>query len=318
MSPSLEDLAAGLASVLENRGLSESRVTVLERRANAYASTYAGEIVTCRLKCGKILRLLCKYGNVHADSAHDNKRGVAYEAAVYERVLQNLAVSLPRYYGAYVDPKSGETWLVLEHLESCLWLNKVTEPTAMVRAATWLGEFHAAAEAALSTALQPVLKAYDAEYFLGWAHRTLLFTAPFRPKYPWLTQLCSRTEEVVAILASGPLTIIHGEFYPENVLFCRQIVYPVDWESAAVAAGEIDLASLTERWGPAVAEHSEREYWRVRFPEASIADLARRLTAARLYLHLRWLGDRPEWTVEEASLWHFDQLRGAGERLGLI
>ena len=41
-------------------------------------------------------------------------------------------------------------------------------------------------------------------------------------------------------------------------------------------------------------------------------------SAARLYLHFRWLEDRPEWTTSKRILWRFKQMRSVAEQLGLI
>jgi hypothetical protein len=61
----------------------------------------------------------------------------------------------------------------------------------------------------------------------------------------------------------------------------------------------------------------ELEYQRARWPYGSPAALERRLAAGRLYVHVRWLGDRPEWTAHK-HYWRFEHLRAAGEQLGLI
>ena len=121
---------------------------------------------------------------------------------------------------------------------------------------------------------------------------------------------------MVVLLKSAPPVLIHGEYYSSNILYRNEIVYPVDWESAAMAAGEIDLAALTERWPPEIVRQCELEYQRARWPEGSPADFERTLAVAKLYLHFRWLGDRPESTVAEYQLWRFEDLHSVSERLG--
>ena len=37
-----------------------------------------------------------------------------------------------------------------------------------------------------------------------------------------------------------------------------------------------------------------------------------------MYLHFRWLGERPEKAVSEKNLWRYEHLRAAAERLGLL
>ena len=103
-----------------------------------------------------------------------------------------------------------------------------------------------------------------------------------------------------------------------NILYSGGVIYPIDWESAAVAAGEIDLACLTEGWPPRVVRECERRYREARWPDGAPADFERRLGAARLYLAFRWLGEEPDETVDESNRWRFDDLRTVGERLGWI
>ena len=122
---------------------------------------------------------------------------------------------------------------------------------------------------------------------------------------------------MAALLAPSP-TIIHSEYYPMNILLQEGMIRPVDWESAAIAAGEIDLASLTENWPTNIVQECELDYQRARWPAGPPADFERTLGAAQFYLSFRWLGDRPAWTTHESNLWRFERLRSVGERLQLI
>jgi hypothetical protein len=89
-------------------------------------------------------------------------------------------------------------------------------------------------------------------------------------------------------------------------------------DAAAVSAGEIDLAALTEEWPERIVGECEQEYKRARWPRGAPADFGRTLCAARLYLFLRWLADHPSWINVKGSFRYFEQLRSAGERWGLI
>ena len=118
------------------------------------------------------------------------------------------------------------------------------------------------------------------------------------------------------MLLSVPQTVIHGEYFPMNILYRDGVIYPIDWESGAIAVGEIDLASLTADWPSEIVQECEHEYERWRWPDRSPSDFRKVLDAARLYWLFRWLGDRPEWT---AGLIHlFKRLELMGGRLGLI
>ena len=68
----------------------------------------------------------------------------------------------------------------------------------------------------------------------------------------------------------------------------------MDWESAAIGAGEIDLASLTDGWPTEIAESCEREYAAARWPQGPPPEFAERLALAKLYWGLRWLGNTPD------------------------
>jgi hypothetical protein len=329
--PNLRDLAVGLTSVLR------SQATILDRQPNTYASTFPSEIVRCQLGNGRELRLLCKYGADHSTSLSGrtgHKGGVPYEAAAYRHVLRTSRATTPKFYGAYEDVESGDTWLILEYLDDSVRLRKMRESSgAMGLAARWIGRFHNTTEERLSDPSMRFLSRYDAEYYLGWTRRTSLLTAHLRQRFRWLTTLCGRSEDVVALLLASPPTVIHGEYYPSNVLFRSGTVYPIDWESAAVAAGELDLATLTENWGAEIERRCELEYQRARWPEGSPPDFERRLCSARLYLQFRWLchenrdlltakstgGERWDCSHKvKISLYRLQQLCFLGERLELI
>jgi hypothetical protein len=134
-----------------------------------------------------------------------------------------------------------------------------------------------------------------------------------------LAQLGKVSDEWFAPLLAGP-TVIHGEYYAKTVLIRYQRLFMVDWESAAIGAGEIDVAALTEGtgWPAKLVLRCEDAYQRARWPEGAPAGFKRRLDAARIYLHFRWLGERPDWTTREKSLWRYDHLHTAAGRLGLI
>jgi hypothetical protein len=316
--PDLQNLTAGLTSVFRSTGRIDTQVTIVEREPNIYASTFPSEIVTCLFDDGSKLRLFCKYEAGHFQSSHGHRGGIAYEASVYRHLLQPLGVSVSTFYGAYTDVMAADTWLILEYLENSISVKKLPGAAAMGLAARWIGQFHAVNEARLSGTPRPCLNTYDVEYYRGWARRTSLSAGPLHDRFPWLRTLCAGVERFAAPLLEAPPTVIHGEYYPHTVLLRGGRVYPVDWESAAIGAGEIDLASLTEDWPADIARQLERDYQQARWPAGAPAGFARTLAAARLYLHLRWLGDRPSWTTHESHLWRFEQLRAAGEQLGLI
>jgi Phosphotransferase enzyme family len=314
--PDLQVLTLGFTSVFRSNGYTDGQVTVLDREPNIYTSSFPSEVVTCRFDDGSELQLLCKYGAEHAQG---HWGGIAYEAQVYRHVLQPLPISAPKFYGAYMDRTTRKMLLILEYLHNTERLSNPTEPAAAMSLATrWLGQFHAANEARLSSTPMSFLKTYDAAYYLAAAQRMSIVAARGYRHFPWLTTLCKRFEECMASLLAPAPTIIHGEYVPENILVRDGIIYPVDWESAAIAVGEIDLAILTDRWPLEIVQQCVLEYRRTRWPQGAPADFERTFDAAQLYLHFLWLGYQPDSTTHQSYLWRFDPLRCAGERLGLI
>jgi len=324
--PDLETLTASLTALLFREDPPDGRLTIIDRRSTPHATTFPIEIVTCRLGDGSERQLFCKHAAGKDSSAYQHRGGVAYEALVYRDVLEPLrrlpGLSTCRYFGTHTDPGTGEAWLVLEHLESVMRVNYVSDPAAMSAAARWLARFHAANADAASNGSFPWLKRYDAAYYLGWPRRTALFARRLHRRFPWLATLCDRAEDCLGPLFDAPTTIIHGEYYPHNVLYDRRsgAVRPVDWESAAIGPGEIDLASLTERWPEQTVGDCTQTYRRTRRPQTrdAIAALESRLAAARTYLHFRWLGEDPRRTADPKRRWRFGELRRSGEQLGLL
>ncbi|GAC1398086.1 MAG: hypothetical protein NVSMB52_11650 [Chloroflexota bacterium] len=251
-------------------------------------------------------------------SGHGHRGGLHYEAEVYRRVLQPLSISAPCLYGAYDAPDEKDSWLFLEYLEDSYRVNLAPIPDAMTRAAGWIGRFHAANEMRLATDPMLFLNKYDDAFYAGWARRTSEFTLKLQSSLPWLRTLCQRFEECIDTLLMPSVTVIHGEYTMSNTLVRGDIVYPVDWQSAAIAAGEIDVACLLEGWPADTEQDCVVEYKRERWPAGAPANFARRFDIAKLYWHFRWLGDQSQRTTHESLIWHVQYLKPLGERLGLL
>ncbi len=323
--PDLAALADGLTAALHDGGPTGSRVSVLNRKPLLPAMTFPSEVVTCRLREGNELRLFCKYAAGRNHNAHGHRGGVSYEAAIYEGLLQDLPVRTPKFYGAFRNARASQTWLILGFLDGGkllrdvhLDLEKKPQPTAIGLAARWIGRFHALTAARLTQWPLPVLNRYTPAYYRGWAERTCRFAGKLNRQYPWLEPLCRRAGELFDLLQAAPQVVIHGEYYENNIVVCGRRIYPTDWESAAIAPGEIDLAALTDgSWRAGLVRQCMTEYKRARWPEGAPGSFQSTLEAARIYLHFRWLGERPEWSVRQSARWRFEELRCAAERLGL-
>ena len=323
--PQSATLTERLTAALKDNTDFPAPLAVLNRRLPPMMSTFPNEAITCRFANGRRRRLFVKY---EADRNHDSfghRGGVRYEARVYAHFLQDYPGFRPRFLGAHSDSRTGESWLVLEFLDRCVRVIDISvkdpchEPVAMLESARWIARFHASREALPFNGVHSFLKHYDEKYFRGWSVRTAELTRSLHKLHPWVPELCKK-DDWISLLLNATFTVIHGEFYGKTLLFKNDTVFPIDWESAAFAAGEIDLAALTEgnRWPEQVVQRCLREYQQTRWPNGTPADFHQTLDAARLYLHFRWLGEREDWTLNPKAFWRYEHMRAAAERLGLL
>lgn len=204
------------------------------------------------------------------------------EIEAYTALLDGL--DAPACHGTVVD--GDRIWLFLELVDGVpLWQAEGIE--AWEATARWLARMHAA-PVPHGTYLLP----YDRAHLRRWVHRAIAM-APDD-----LAAVRTPALQAVERLAAWPAAFVHGELYPSNVLVQETSagprVRPVDWETAGVGPGLLDLAALTAGdWAP------ER---RARVIAAYRAALSRlpdgfdaALDAARLLVAMQWLGWSRDW-----------------------
>lgn len=310
--PDAGALRSRLAAALDDASL-----TIVEQRPNAYASSFPSAIVTCRLGDGRTTRVLVKVEHGQSHPSHGHRGDVAYESDVYRRVLVPSRVTAPRFVGAGADAATGERWLVIEYLDGAERVSDAHRPEeAMRMAARWSAAFHAAHERRAGEVMLAFLHRHDAAYYRRWAERTARLVAGDGTR--WMALLPARCAAALDALVA-PVTVIHGEYVPKNTLVHAGRIRPVDWESAAIAAGEVDLASITDgAWPARLVEACVDEYRRTRWPGGAPCDFELRLELARLYWNFRWLGERADWTASASGRRRIDTVRRIAERIGLL
>ncbi len=315
--PGPEELSRGLSSVLSRRGHQACPITIVDRQRCVYASTSPMEIVTCRLG-DQEMHLLVKYGQHDFYNSHGHRGGIQLEAAVYESLLMPQRCSVPSYYGTYTDQEHGRTWLVLEWIPNCLRVNKAFACDGMRLAGRWIARFHALNEKNVLGSAGAFLKKYDLDYYRGWAERTMQFSRDLDPYPDWIESSYSRYTELLPVLLDAAPTVIHGEYTSANVLFENGTIHPVDWESTAIGAGEIDLAQLTDRWSADHVQQIKEAYRSVRWPSGDDWSFEVRFDVARMFVQFHWLGVDARITRSKHHSWRFGYLKTITEHLATI
>jgi hypothetical protein len=284
---------------------------IVERRELPITSSADCEIVTCRMSDDRLLRLFCKFGPLAEPEGPTHRSGLGYEARVYDELLRTWSDDVPPLHGVFLDDPSQTLVLALDYLEGSTPLHQITQPrSGLLDAARWIARFHRWGEI---VALPTFLRRYDTDFYRTWMRRAADFTRGAHDRYPWLPALCELgMRRLPAVLP--PTTIIHGEYQANNILVHQRRIVPTDWESAAASAGEIDLAGLTWGWDNDLATLCEQQYCLARWPDGTPDDFELRLTAARVYLHLRWLGDAETDGNDEGMVADLDSLAPLAEK----
>jgi hypothetical protein len=230
-------------------------------RTNVYSSSYTILNLSVDLSRGRVLRLALK--DLSPDSLLSAARAVrpsflydpAREIETYRTLLNPRKLGTPVCYGAVNDPERQRYWLFLERVSGpLLW--QVGSMDTWQEAARWLARLHSAfsgISAASAAAGQVPLLCYTEELFGTWRIRAEAFLCQQKALrtsdlFRRFFRIMSRYDRVIDRLSALPVTLVHGEFYPSNVIVRRTSgrgrICPIDWEVAAVAPGLIDLAAL--------------------------------------------------------------------------
>lgn len=297
-------VVAALERELEVRFGAPRRVTRIERRPSAYRSSFVLEEVDVTLDDGSSLSLMLKHlGPQSATAAgrpvkpmflHDPAR----EVHTYRHILATRPLGTAVCYGVLGVQEFGEDGLLLERVEG-MPLCFVGEFEAWTASARWLAALHGPYLGRISHLPRSVpLLRYDRAFYRRWMNRAV----EYHKDIAWLA---ARYERVIDRLESLPPTFIHGEFYASNILTQETErglrICPVDWETAAVGPGLIDLAALVtghwtdeERRALAVAYHEGLDA--SGGERAELEDLLENLDYCRLHLAVQWLGWAPDWS----------------------
>jgi hypothetical protein len=295
-----EELLAALASELG------ADAKLISRRPYRYATSAPLERVRVRAEDGSDAELILK------DLARERLLGDARmskpeciwepqrELETYRRILAPAGIG-PRCLAAI---GGSHPWILIEKVPGVeLW--QVGELAIWQGVAAWLGRLHASFwghEEELHPG-NPHLLVLDESWLLSWCERARWALASSSdPRAHELIELLTGYESWVRELDGLPRTLVHGEFYPSNVIVVPGAdpirVCPVDWEMAGLGAGVFDLAALVSGWDAENRDLLISAYRTGLAAGASGQDTTvpeRALALARLHYALQWLGWSTDW-----------------------
>jgi hypothetical protein len=317
MTPSTATLRAAVQRSLRTHFNTSCRIVSFERRESIYATSFRIEDLQITLDTGVTLPIIFKDvspGAMMAGARRAKPRSLydpLREIRVYQRVLGPHNLGTATCYGAVADARRRRYWLFLEKVAG-VEMYQVGSRATWLQVSRWLAGTHLAfaAQAAVPASLpsRHLLK-YDRDFYRRWMTRARRFAAAHRSprgdlRRRRLASIAGRYEMAIERLLTLPVTVIHGEFYPSNILVQRLgqrlRVCPIDWETAAVGPGLIDLAALTEgNWSDVDRRRLAMPYWRqVRSQPWATApgDFMMLLDCCRLYHAVKWLGWAKHWS----------------------
>jgi aminoglycoside phosphotransferase (APT) family kinase protein len=234
----------------------------LTRRPSPFAGVFPAEVVCARLGGGRQLSLFVKHlGPEQAD--HPEKQCRDREPRVYEELLGDEGLPVPRYYGCYRNEATGRHEVFLEHVAD--WDLRYQGLEHWFTAARELARLHAhfAARAGDLASCDFLLR-LGAGQLRSWAERAVAVLGEQSAALAAeLATVADGYGRVCEVLGRQPLTLVHNDLAPKNVLADRSRrparVCFVDWEMAGVGCGLTDLIDLKYGLGPA----DDREMCRV-------------------------------------------------------
>jgi hypothetical protein len=317
--PTVEALEQRLSQAMSGGVRVSARV--VSRSPNSFSSTFPTEIVTCQIESEPPVRLFCKHFHVHLGQEFGKGTSPFHEIDVYKRVLANVPGPTPGFVGSWIADDSREALLVLQYLDESCRLNHTTNyDNGLEAAATWIGEFHRHAAMMVTRPELGFLQKSGAQSYRGLWARMLSKRGSLGDAPVWLGRLSDAFERVLGILDDADPTVIHGEYYPKNVLVHEGRIVPVDWETASIGMGELDLATLVDGWpravGRCVSAYAEARGFR------DDAHFRRRLGASQILVNAYWLSYSDARSSDPQKLdrvtRRLDRMHYAAEQIGVL
>lgn len=241
------DIRLTLERLLQDAQGRHVKISNLRREPSPFVTLFPAEALFVSLESGDEISLFVKHlGPEQSD--HPDKQRRDRETRVYEELLGDDDLPVPRYYGSNWNETTKRLEVFLEYIDD--WNLKYHDLEYWFIAARRLAQFHAYfATRAEKLLACDFLIHFDASYFYEWADRALSVLRDQSAELAAELSLAVRGYDRVAeILARQPVTLVHNDLAPKNALADRSIHPPricfVDWEMAGIGCGLMDLVEL--------------------------------------------------------------------------
>jgi aminoglycoside phosphotransferase (APT) family kinase protein len=220
------------------------------------------------------------------------------ELQMYQAILSRLQrLGTPRLYAVRWEPERGIYWLFLEDTGTSR-LRECRNFARWIPAAQWAARFHAACRS-LAHSLTSFLPVYNEEHYRRCAERVEQILPGLELEDRRLIgQALEHYMGRIEWLSALPRTVIHGQYFGRNIMLRRRnrerMIAVIDWETAALGPGLIDLVSFTSgKW----TDEQRRTMWRAYFDqyeaETEVSrdweNFCKELRELELYQALEWL-----------------------------
>jgi hypothetical protein len=329
-----DSLCHELEKVLASHFGATRRIRSLRRRQSRYASSCPIHNLWIELETGESLSIVLKDLSPSSllEAARKVRPGGIYnprrEMDMYRMALDSEHFGTALCCGTLIREDTSSFWLLLERVTGpLLW--QVGRIGQWRSAARWLAHFHSHFAKDIKHKAPPGVLVHDARHYLRWLERAERFACGHHNGVSAASarfkRIAKAYRSVVKYLLALPSTLIHGEFYPSNVIVRRRNenqICPIDWEVAALGPGLIDVAALVSgKWSEDARTSmitAYREELELRTGVApSLRELLEAVDYCQLYLSVQWLGWAADWSppVDHEQNW-FEEAARLSDRLG--
>jgi thiamine kinase-like enzyme len=223
-------------------------VSRLERHPSRFATLFPAEVLTIELRGGEQMSLFLKHLGDEEQPDHPEKQCREREVRIYEQLLTDPALPVARFYGWEWNEATRRFELFLEHVDD-LTLNYQSLDN-WLEAARRLAHFHVYFARRAETLLRcEFLLRIDELHFREWGDRAVAAVGSRSTDLAAnLERVVDRYDPVVELLAAQPLTLVHNDMSPKNIIADRSMdparICFIDWEMAGIGCGVMDIVHL--------------------------------------------------------------------------